>query len=257
MSFKHLLTKLSLVAVGVALTGCQVTDKIIDSYMTRKGDEVIEQSLERIIKKKREEARKAEEGPPLAERMKNPVTVGIKDAPIKGSADAGIVIVEFSDFECPFCTRVLPTVDQVMKTYEGKVALAFRHNPLPFHKEAGPAAQASIAAHRQGKFWEMHDKLFQNQRGLNEAAYNKFAKELGLDLAKFKKDFKDPAVKKMIEDDANFARSNGAGGTPSFFIGKREGTDIKGVLLVGAQPFEKFKEVIDLYLGQGTAAAGK
>jgi len=221
---------MSLVAVGVALTGCQVTDKIIDSYMSRKGDEVIEQSLERIIKKKREEARKAEEGPPLAERMKNPITVGIKDAPMKGAQNAEVVVVEFSDFECPFCTRVLPTVEQVMKVYDGKVALAFRHNPLPFHKEAGPAA---------------------------EKAYTQFAKELGLDLKKFQKDFSDPEVAKMVEADANFARSNGAGGTPSFFIGKREGDSVKGVLLVGAQPFEKFKEVIDAYLGQGTAAAGK
>jgi protein-disulfide isomerase len=248
MKFNHF-TRLSLVVVGIALTGCQATEKLVDG--------VVEQSLERIIKKKREEAKRAEEGPPLAERMKNPITVDVKNAPMKGAQSAEVVVVEFSDFECPFCTRVLPTVDQVMKAYEGKVALAFRHNPLPFHKQAGPAAQASMAAHRQGKFWEMHDKLFANQRGLNEKAYTQFAKDLGLDLKKFQKDFSDAEIAKMIEADANFARSNGAGGTPSFFIGKREGDSVKGVLLVGAQPFEKFKEVIDAYLGQGTAAAGK
>lgn len=247
MNFRKILGLVAVAGIAGVVTGCQgVADKYIDSYFERKGEKAVEESIDKIVKRKREEAQKAEQGPSLEEKMKNPVTVSIKDAPLKGPKDAGIVIVEFSDFQCPFCARVLPTVDEVMKTYDGKVALAFRHNPLPFHPEAMPAAKASIAAHRQGKFWEMHDKLFQNQRELKAENFKKWAKELKLDVAKFEKDMKDAAIQKMIEEDANFARNNQAGGTPSFFIGKPDGAgNVKGVLLVGAQPLDKFKEVID------------
>src|SRR5690606_21454717 len=99
----------------------------------------------------------------------------------------------------------LPTIDEVMKEYNGKVKLAYRNNPLPFHKNAKPAALAAMAAHRQGKFWEMHDLLFKNQRELTQANFEKWAKQLKLDVAKFKKDMKDPALEKQIEEDANFA----------------------------------------------------
>jgi len=230
----------------LALTGCQgIADKYIDSYFSREGEKKVEESIDKIVKRKREEAQKAEQGPSLAEQLKTPVKVGIVGAPVKGAKDATITVVEFSDFQCPFCTRANPTIDQVLKTYEGKVNIAFRHNPLPFHPEAMPAAKASIAAQRQGKFWEMHDKLFTNQRELKAENYKKWAKELKLDMKKFEKDMADPAVQKIVEDDANFARSNNAGGTPSFFIGKSDGKEVQGVLLVGAQPFEKFKEAID------------
>jgi protein-disulfide isomerase len=235
-----------LMIAATTLTGCQnMADRLIDNYFERKGEEVIEQTIDRIVKRKRDEARKAEEGPSLEEQLKNPVKVSIENAPIKGDKDAAITIVEFSDFQCPFCTRVLPTIDQVMKEYAGKVNLAFRHNPLPFHAEAVPAAAAAVAAQKQGKFWEMHDLLFQNQRDLKEENLKKLAQQLKLDMKKFNADRAKEDVKKMIQADAEFARSNGAGGTPSFFIGKRDGNTVNGVLVVGAQPFEKFKEVID------------
>ncbi len=232
------------IAIGaiVTLSGCQgIADKYIDSYFERKGMDAVEKTIDKIVAKKREEARKQEE-PNLEEKLKNRVNVSIDGAPVKGDANASITIVEFSDFECPFCKRVLPTVDQVMKEYQGKVKLAFRHNPLPFHPKAMPAAAAAAAAHKQGKFWEMYDKLFSNQQQLSDENFKKWAKELKLDAKKFEKDMKDPAIKKAIEDDSNFARSNGAGGTPSFFI--------NGVLLVGAQPYERFKEVIDALLAE-------
>lgn len=224
-------------AAAVALTGCQqMADKYIDSYFERKGPEAVEKTIDKIVAKKREEARKEQE-PSLEDRLKKRVDVSIQGAPAKGPENAEITIVEFSDFECPFCRRVLPSVEQVMKEYQGKVKLVYRHNPLPFHPRAMPAAKAAVAAQKQGKFWEMYDKLFANQQDLSDEALKKYAKELKLDLKKFDKDMKDPATQKQIEDDANFARSNGAGGTPSFFI--------NGVLLVGAQPYEKFKEIID------------
>ena len=227
-------------AAVFSLSGCQkIADKYIDNYFERKGPEIVEKTIDKIVAKKRDEQRKQED-PPLEEKMKKRVDVSIEGAPVKGPASAPITIVQFSEFECPFCKRVLPAVDQVMKEYQGKVKLVFKHNPLPFHPRAMPAAKATVAAHRQGKFWEMHDKLFANQLQLTDENFKKYAKELKLDLKKFEKDMKDPAVEKQIEEDSNFARANQAGGTPSFFI--------IGVVLVGAQPFEKFKEVIDALL---------
>lgn len=249
---RKILSISTLAVLAVALTGCEkMMDKYIESFMDRKGTEVVEKAIDKIVAKKREEARRQED-PPLEEKLKKRVDVNFDGAPIKGSSAAKVTIVEFSDFQCPFCKRVLPTVDQVMKDYDGKVKLAFRQNPLPFHPNATPAAKAALAAHRQGKFWEMHDKLFNGQQDLNDKNFKKWAGELKLNLAKFEKDMKDPAIAKQIEDDASFARANGAGGTPSFFI--------NGVILVGAQPYEKFKEVIDALLketgGAPAAAAG-
>jgi protein-disulfide isomerase len=240
---KVLLGTLGLAGV-VIMSGCQgIADKYVDSYFERKGPEIIEKTIDKIVAKKREEARRQEE-PSLSDRLKNRANVSIENAPVKGAANAPITIVEFSDHECPFCSRVLPTVDEIMKNYNGKVKLAFRHNPLPFHPRAMPAAKAAVAAQRQGKFWEMSTLMFKNQQALTDDNFKKWAKELKLDLKKFEKDMKDPAVQKMIEEDSNFARSNGAGGTPSFFI--------NGVLLVGAQPAEKFKEVIEALLAENT-----
>ncbi|PIR22756.1 MAG: hypothetical protein COV44_06265 [Deltaproteobacteria bacterium CG11_big_fil_rev_8_21_14_0_20_45_16] len=226
---------LVLLSFGMVLSSCATEDrvfKMIDKYFEDKGVEAVEKTLDKIIQKRQKAAQ-----PTLEDRMKNRVETSIVGAPVKGLENAPITIVEFSDFECPFCSRVLPAVDQVMKTYEGKVKLAFRQNPLPFHKSATPAAKAAMAAQEQGKFWEYHDLLFKNQRELNEKNFIKWAKDLKLDVAKFEKDMKNPAYQKRIDEDQDFARKNGAGGTPSFFI--------NGVRLVGAQPFENFKEIID------------
>lgn len=225
------------------LSGCEkMADKYIDSYFERKGTEAVEKTIDKIVEKKRAEARKGQEEPNLEERLKNRVNVSLEGAAVKGPENAEIAIVVFSDFECPFCKRVLPALEEVEKAYPGKIKLAFKHNPLPFHAKAVPAAQAAVAAQNQGKFWEMHDKLFDGQQSLTPENFKKWAKELKLDMKKFEKDMKDPAVQKKIDEDAAFARSNGAGGTPSFFI--------NGVLLVGAQPVDKFKEVIDALLAK-------
>lgn len=212
-------------------------DKKMDNYMERKGVEAVEKALDEIIKK-----RSQRREPTLEERMKERVNVSIEGAPIKGAKDAPVTIVVFSDFECPFCARVNPTIDRLMKDYQGKVKLAFRHNPLPFHQRALPAHKAAMAAHEQGKFWEYYDILFKNQRELTEDNLVKWARELKLDIEKFKKDMKNESFEKTIRADQEFARSNGASGTPSFFI--------NGVRIVGAQPYENFKEIIDALLAE-------
>jgi protein-disulfide isomerase len=177
-------------------------------------------------------------GAPLAdvagkvERKKVPAT-----GEVRGTADAPVTIVEFSDFQCPFCGRVEPTIQKVLDEYKGQVRLYFKHDPLPFHQDAPLASQAALAASAQGKFWEMHDKLFANQTALKRPELEKYAQELGLDLNKFKQALDSNTFKGRIDADTALAGRVGVTGTPAFFI--------NGRLISGAQPFDKFKAIID------------
>ena len=165
--------------------------------------------------------------------------VPVDDRPAKGSEEALVTIVEYSDFECPYCRKVLPTLKEIEEAYGDKVRVVFRQQPLPMHKNAGPAAKAALAAHKQGKFWEMHDALFAKaeSRALNDETYVEIAKQLSLDVDKFNTDRNSPEIAKMIEEDQKVAMQFGAGGTPAFFVNGRP--------LSGAQPVEAFKAVID------------
>jgi protein-disulfide isomerase len=161
----------------------------------------------------------------------------IKGAPIKGAKDALVTIVQYSDFQCPFCSRVETTIDKVMEEYKGKVRVAWRNMPLSFHNNAKPAAIAAMAADRQGKFWEMHKIMFKNQQALAAADLEKYAKEIGLDMAKFKAAIEDKKLAEAVDAEAAAGGKIGARGTPAFFI--------NGSFLSGAQPFENFKSRID------------
>jgi protein-disulfide isomerase len=159
------------------------------------------------------------------------------DAPARGGAQPKVTIVEFADFQCPFSTRVHPTLDALLKAYGPDLALVFRHNPLPFHADAAPAALAAEAARRQGKFWEMHDALYAHNSELDRASLDRYAAEIGLDVARFKADLDAEAGKDRIARDADDARRFTSGGTPDFFINGRS--------LNGAQPIEAFTQAID------------
>jgi protein-disulfide isomerase len=163
--------------------------------------------------------------------------IQLAQAPVKGPKNAPITIVAFSDFECPFCSRVLPTLKQIEDEYKGKVKVAFKHQPLPFHANAKLAAAASMAANEQGKFWEYHDKLFANQKQLDRASLERYAQELGLDMGKFKSVLDSNKYDPLITADSQEGMRIGANGTPTFFINGRQ--------LVGAQPFPSFKAIID------------
>ena len=156
---------------------------------------------------------------------------------VKGPANAKVTIVEFSDFQCPFCSRVLPTVDEIMKAYPTDVRLVFKHNPLPMHPDAPLAALAGVAAQNQGKFWEMHDKMFANQKAIKREDLIKYAGEIGCDVAKFTADLDDPATKARVDADVKLGASIGTRGTPNFYI--------NGENLAGAQPVEKFKAAVE------------
>jgi protein-disulfide isomerase len=163
--------------------------------------------------------------------------IKLANSPVKGPKDASIEIVEWSDFQCPYCSRVGPTLEQVQEAYPNDVKIAFKHMPLSFHAKAPAAHAAAEAAHRQGKFWEMHDKIFAAQKEMSEEKYLEWAQEMGLDMEKFKKDIASKEVKDTIASDTKAASKLGVTGTPTLFI--------NGRFLSGAQPFDKFKTIID------------
>jgi protein-disulfide isomerase len=157
--------------------------------------------------------------------------------PAFGPEDALVTIIELSDFQCPFCSRVGPTMKQIKETYPNDVRVVFRQLPLSFHDRARPAAKAALAAAQQGKFWEMHDALFANQKALDDKSIEGYAMQIaGLDLAKWKTDLADPKLETMVKEDETIAGKFGANGTPAFFV--------NGRFLSGAQPFEAFDKVI-------------
>lgn len=171
--------------------------------------------------------------------------VGGTPLPARGAAsEAQVEILEVSDFQCPYCARVQPTLQELEERYGAKVRLTFVHLPLSFHADARPAAIATVAADRQGRFWEMHDKVFANQRALAEGDLRRYAQELGLDLERFDRDRADAGVSAWIDLNLKLAAAIGVRGTPNFFV---NGTNLRG-----AQPTDKFVEVIDAEL----AAAG-
>ena len=161
--------------------------------------------------------------------------------PARGPDNAPVTVVEFSDFQCPFCGRAHDTVEQVMQAYAGKVRLVFRQFPLEMHKNAGKAAEAALCANEQGKFWEYHDVLFKNQQTLEVAQLKDHANGVGLDQAKFTACLDSGKFAKAVQDDMTAGQQVGVSGTPAFFI--------NGVMLSGAMPFDEFKRVIDQELG--------
>lgn len=165
-----------------------------------------------------------------------------RDAPRRGGTQPKVVIQTFSDFECPFCRRVLPTLARIERHYGDRVQIVWRPYPLPFHEHARLAARAAIEVHDQGgdaKFWAYHDLLFRHQNALRRADLERYAKQVGgIDLQKFRSALDRGAHDGRIQSHMNAVKAAGVEiGTPSFFI--------NGRLLMGAQPFAAFKEVID------------
>jgi protein-disulfide isomerase len=161
----------------------------------------------------------------------------------KGDPKAPITIVEFSDYECPYCSRAEEAVKRVLKEYEGKVRLVYRDFPLGFHARAQKASEAALCAGDQGKYWEMHEKLFANQQALELPQLREHAKAVGVDQAKFDKCLDSNSKASVVEASKKAGEAVGVSGTPAFFINGRP--------LSGAVPFEQFKEIIDYELSGG------
>jgi len=162
--------------------------------------------------------------------------VPIDGAPVKGDRAALVTLVAFSDYECPFCIRGNATVEQLQKIYGDKLRIVARQNPLPFHARAEPAARAALAAFEQGKFWEMHERLFANSRSLDDESLDRIAAEIGLDVARFRAARTGEATRAAIERDRAVAAGIGVRGTPAYFINGRK--------LEGARPLDDWKAVI-------------
>ncbi|MCB9594953.1 MAG: thioredoxin domain-containing protein [Sandaracinaceae bacterium] len=160
-------------------------------------------------------------------------------APQRGPSDALVTIVMWSDYQCPFCSRVEPTLARLVQEHGNNLRVVWRDNPLPFHQNAGPAAQAAREAYDQGgneKFWAMHDLLFENQGSLERADLERYAGQLNLNMAQFRAALDNNEHQAAIQADLAAATALGARGTPNFFI--------NGVNLRGAQPYEAFDQAV-------------
>jgi protein-disulfide isomerase len=171
--------------------------------------------------------------------MLDPPREKVADAgfPAKGPSKAKVVVVEFSDFQCPFCQRAEPTVQQVLKTYGDRIRFVYRHYPLPNHPNARPAAEAAACAEQQGQFWPYHEVLFANSSRLSNDDLKAHAQSAGLDVSAFTACFDNHRAKARVDKDVADANDAGVTGTPAFFINGRP--------LEGAQPFEAFKQIIE------------
>jgi protein-disulfide isomerase len=165
------------------------------------------------------------------------VTVATDGAPSMGPDDAPVTIVEFSDFECPYCARVVPTLERVREEYGDNVRIVFMQYPLPNHSKARKAAEAGLCAGDQGKFWEMHDSMFATQRALGVDQLKAKAESLELDLEAFNECLDSGRHAARVDADLVAGRKAGVSSTPSLFI--------NGRAVIGAQPFEAMAEVID------------
>ncbi|MDD9943250.1 MAG: thioredoxin domain-containing protein [Myxococcales bacterium] len=156
------------------------------------------------------------------------VEVPLGESPVRGAPMAPVTIVEFSDFQCPHCGRAHPQLSRALAELDGRVKLIFKHYPLSGHPRAVPAAMAAEAAREQGKFWEMHDLLFEHQDKLEDPHLLAYAEQLGLDIPKFKEAMASPSLKARIEADRDLGRRLGVASTPTIIINGRrfgEGSD--------------------------------
>src|SRR5690606_30774134 len=227
---------------GIRVKGAQPFDafkKIIDEQL-KKANAMIKKGTPRS----QIYAEIMKEGKTPPPPPKKEVAPAPADAPAKGNKNAKIIIQEFSDFECPFCSRVNPTIKTVLDKHGNDVKIVWRSMPLPFHQNAPLASEAAHEIYVQkgdAAFWEYHDKLFEGQKspGLGREALEKYASEMaGVDMAKFKKALDDRTHKARVEKDMEDGKQAGISGTPGFVV--------NGYFISGAQPYGAFKKAIKL-----------
>lgn len=168
------------------------------------------------------EASKWAHGPQQPKLLEDPVAIPTAGSPVRGPAGAVLALVEFSDFQCPYCYIAAGKLDAVLAAYPGKIKLIFKQFPLDTHSQAALAAAAAIAAHRQGKFWPMHDALFAHRRELSRSSILALAGNTGLDMKRFEADLDSPETKKAIASDVEDGDRAGVEGTPSIYINGRK-----------------------------------
>jgi len=162
------------------------------------------------------------QGPQPPKLLEDPVTIPTAGSPVRGPANAALTLVEFSDFQCPYCSQAVAKLDAVLEAYPGKIKLIFKQFPLDTHPQASLAAAAALAAHQQGKFWQMHDALFAHRRELSRPSILTLARGAGLDMKRFEADLDSAETKKTIARDVEDGDRAGVEGTPSVFINGRK-----------------------------------
>jgi protein-disulfide isomerase len=168
-----------------------------------------------------------------------PVRVSTAGSPAQGPEDAKVTMVEFVDFECPFCGRYArDTLPQLRRDYGDRIRYVSRQFPLDIHEHAAGAARAAVCAYQQGRYWDLHDMLFAHQEALTERDLAGYARELGLDMDDYATCLRAPATQARVDRDLADGRRYGVTGTPAFFI--------NGRLVSGAQPFAAFKAQLDV-----------
>lgn len=249
---RHWAPAMLLLAGVVGVAGCSGSDndrlEAIEQELSELADEV--RGLREDVAALREEAGGGQDQ--QADRVSR---LPFDDNPRRGSDDAEIAIVEFSDYQCPFCGRFhRQTLPQLKKEYidTGKVMLVYRDFPLGNHPQAVPAAIAANCAGKQGAYWRAQKRLFRNQRRLGESFYQSLAGELDLaEPERYKQCLGSEAERDRVRSDFETGRKAGVRGTPTFFIGRRDGDGVTdAVKLSGAQPFSRFQEEIERLLDQ-------
>ncbi len=224
---------LSLILLAFVLAGCASEKKLGEIDGTQKEIlaklETIEQNQNKMLKF-------FERRRPPQENPNKVYDIPLGNSPIKGSMSAKVTIVEFSDFQCPYCSKLQPTIKQILDAYPDDVRLVYKQFPLDFHKQARNAAKASLAAGEQGKFWEMHDLIFEKFNSLTEAMFTEFAVKLGLDKKQFEADYNSTKYDRQIQDEINLGTTVGVRGTPTLYLNGKKMT---------ARSFNDFKTAID------------
>lgn len=198
--------------VGPETKSCEMVKEKTKSFPPAQCTKMLTQTKEIIAQLKAEEMKNQ----PLSAELQK--LIAASGAPEYGPADAKVTVVEFSDFECPYCSRAANVMTGLKEKYGDKVRFVFRQFPLSFHKNAQGAAEASMAANAQGKFWEFHDLMFKNQKALSTAELEGYAKTVGLDMAKFKADMESHKYADQVKSDVELGGKVAVSGTPTLFI---------------------------------------
>lgn len=198
--------------VGPETASCKMVEEKTKSFPPQQCAQMLEETDKIIAQLKAEELKNQ---PLTAEQQQLIATPG---APDYGPETAKVTVVEFSDFECPYCSRAASVTTQLKEKYGDRVRIVFRQFPLSFHKNAQAAAEASLAAHAQGKFWEFHDLMFENQKALTPEDLNDYAAKAGLDVAQFKQDMESNKYADDVKKDVEMGGKVAVSGTPSLFV---------------------------------------
>jgi protein-disulfide isomerase len=183
------------------------------------------------------------QGPQPPKLLEDPVKIPTAGSPVRGPADAAVTLVEFSDFQCPYCSLAVAKLDAVLAAYPGKIKLIFKQFPLDTHSQAALAAAAGIAAHHQGKFWPMHDAMFSHRRDLSRPSILALARETGVDMKRFEADLDSAETRKTVDRDRDDGDRAGVEGTPTVFMNGRKYN--------GPLDLSPFRKVIDEELKKG------